>query len=331
MAGNPQEEYLFFNGTRIARRDVSSTGTTIALHYYFSDHLGTHAVVENATGTQCEQDIDYYPYGGQQNDYCTTPVVQGYKFNGKERDGESGLDNFGARYDTSNLGRFMTPDPLFVTPLHVVNPQRWNMYAYVVNNPTNYVDPDGKDAIAVNFQDEVPVVGHEGIISVHHDGAATYSRFGPATEKRPFDKGKMISSPLSTKVQFNESGLPTMDSYEALAKEVAGKEGQDPNTVRMNYFKTSDADTNALDNWIRELKTHQLPPYAFCSFSNCVGFTASGLFMAHAINSFEASQLSIVPNIFSLQLDFLSNQNYKPKPHITKKLCNPDGTNCVTI
>ncbi len=35
-----------------------------------------------------------------------------YKFTGKERDTESGLDNFGKRYNASSLGRFMTPDPL---------------------------------------------------------------------------------------------------------------------------------------------------------------------------------------------------------------------------
>jgi len=35
-----------------------------------------------------------------------------YKFTGKERDFESGLDNFGARYMGSILGRFMSPDPL---------------------------------------------------------------------------------------------------------------------------------------------------------------------------------------------------------------------------
>ncbi len=84
-----------------------------------------------------------------------------HKFTGKERDIESGLDDFVARHYASSLGRFMQPDPLFATPLHVVNPQRWNMYAYVVNNPTNYIDPDGKDAIAVNFVNEVPLGGHE--------------------------------------------------------------------------------------------------------------------------------------------------------------------------
>jgi RHS repeat-associated protein len=78
----------------------------------------SRSVVENATATVCEQDIDYYPYGGVQKDYCSgTGVPQNYKFTGKERDAESGLDNFGARYDSSSLGRFMTLTccPLFHT------------------------------------------------------------------------------------------------------------------------------------------------------------------------------------------------------------------------
>jgi RHS repeat-associated protein len=127
-------------------RDVSSG----AVHYYFSDHLGTHAVVENATGTACEQDIDYYPYGGVEEDYCSTPVAQHYKFIGKERDTETGLDDFVARYDTSNLGRFMTPDwaekPTAVPYAHFGNPQSLNLYSYVENNPTTFGDPDGHGA-----------------------------------------------------------------------------------------------------------------------------------------------------------------------------------------
>jgi hypothetical protein len=96
LGGNDEEEYLFFGGERIARRDVSSTGATVAIHYYFADHLGSHGVVENATGTTCEQDIDYHPYGGEEEDYCGgSGVSQNYKFTGKERDAESGLDNFG--------------------------------------------------------------------------------------------------------------------------------------------------------------------------------------------------------------------------------------------
>jgi len=143
LAGNDQEEYIFFNGQRIARRDTTSTGTTIAIHYYFSDHLGTHGVVENATGTVCEQDMDYYPYGGVENDYCSsTSVPQNYKFTGKERDGESGLDYFGARHNAPTMGRFMTPD-LLLNSGQPWNPQSWNRYAYTENNPLRYTDPTG--------------------------------------------------------------------------------------------------------------------------------------------------------------------------------------------
>jgi RHS repeat-associated protein len=144
LGGNTQEEYIFFNGQRIARRDVSSTGATIGLHYYFSDHLGTHAVVETVAtngGTNCDQDIDYYPYGSQENDYCPN-VAQHYKFTGKERDSESGLDMFGARYYGSSLGRFMRPDEPFADQ-DPSDPQSWNLYAYVRNNPLRYVDPTG--------------------------------------------------------------------------------------------------------------------------------------------------------------------------------------------
>jgi RHS repeat-associated protein len=131
--------YIFFNGQRVARSDSAG-----AIHYYFSDHPGSHAVVDNATGSACEQDIDYYPYGGVENDYCPN-VPQKYKFTGKERDSETGLDNFGARYDASSLGRFMTPDP-FYKDAHPSDPQSWNEYAYVRNQPLRLVDPTGNQA-----------------------------------------------------------------------------------------------------------------------------------------------------------------------------------------
>ena len=55
-----------------------------------------------------------------------------YKFTGKERDSESGLDNFGPRYFGSSMGRFMSPDPLAG---HTEDPQTLNRYVYVRDNP----------------------------------------------------------------------------------------------------------------------------------------------------------------------------------------------------
>ena len=143
LAGNTLNNYIFFNGQRVARSDSAG-----AVHYYFSDQLGSHALVENATGTLCEQDIDYYPYGGVEEDYCSgSGVTQNYKFTGKERDSESGLDNFGARYNASTMGRFMTPDwaarPTTVPYANFGDPQTLNLYSYARNNPTSFYDRDG--------------------------------------------------------------------------------------------------------------------------------------------------------------------------------------------
>ena len=65
-----------------------------------------------------------------------------HKFTGKERDAESGLDNFEARYLGSSLGRFMSPDPMGG---HLQDPQTLNRYAYVRNNPLSLTDPTGLD------------------------------------------------------------------------------------------------------------------------------------------------------------------------------------------
>jgi RHS repeat-associated protein len=96
------------------------------------------------------EDSDYYPYGGEIPLIPNDPNT--YKFTGKERDSESGLDNFMKRYYGSSLGRFQTPDPLVLQRLparaflaHVSNPQSWNKYAYVMNNPLSLTDPTGLD------------------------------------------------------------------------------------------------------------------------------------------------------------------------------------------
>ncbi len=93
------------------------------------------------TATLC-YDADFYPYGGERPPIVNT-CSQNYKFTGKERDSESGLDNFAARFNSSSLGRFVSPDPEG-SGSRQQNPQTWNMYGYAGNNPLYNIDPDGR-------------------------------------------------------------------------------------------------------------------------------------------------------------------------------------------
>src|SRR6185437_746651 len=72
---------------------------------------------------------------------------QNYKFEGKERDAETGNDDFGARYYSSRFGRWLSADwsavPAPVPYANLTNPQTLNLYAMVSDNPETFADLDG--------------------------------------------------------------------------------------------------------------------------------------------------------------------------------------------
>jgi RHS repeat-associated protein len=112
--------------------------------------LGTEQYRTTTTGTQYEYCINN-PFGD--NMYCASNQgdLSRVHFTGKERDNYdtsnlTNLDNFGARYYFSNMARFMSPDP-DNTGADSLNPQSWNMYAYVLNNPLISIDPTGLECL----------------------------------------------------------------------------------------------------------------------------------------------------------------------------------------
>jgi RHS repeat-associated protein len=64
------------------------------------------------------------------------------QFTSKERDAETGLDYFLARYYSGAQGRFMSPDPLMASG-STRDPQSWNRFTYGPNNPLRFIDPSG--------------------------------------------------------------------------------------------------------------------------------------------------------------------------------------------
>jgi RHS repeat-associated protein len=131
--------------TVIATLVCAGVGHAQTVEYYHLDPLGSVRAVTSQGGQVVERH-DYLPFG---EEWCGTQPCgasggQPKHFTGKERDVETGLDYFGARYYASQLGRFTTLDPVYTWQDNSVDPQRWNRYAYVRNNPLKHIDPDGR-------------------------------------------------------------------------------------------------------------------------------------------------------------------------------------------
>ena len=103
--------------------------------------VGSVRVVTDESGAVVRRH-DFTPYGEELN--VTYPNPDRKLFTGQEHDAETGLDYFGARYYRAGIGRFTTVDPVVTWKENLEDPQRWNRYAYVRNNPLRYTDPDGR-------------------------------------------------------------------------------------------------------------------------------------------------------------------------------------------
>jgi RHS repeat-associated protein len=134
LAGNNPTEYIYFAGKRIARRDNSGT-----VYYFLQDHLGSTRIIANASGG-IVRESDYYPFGGER--LVSGTVDDPHKFAGMYLDGESGLYYTWFRMYDPTLGRWLAPDPIAGD---ASDPGSLNRYAYVLNNPVNFIDPLGLD------------------------------------------------------------------------------------------------------------------------------------------------------------------------------------------
>jgi RHS repeat-associated protein len=185
---NGVTENYFYDGESRRVAKANGTGTTTYIYdadgqlamefptgspaigtaYLTADMLGSTRLITDGTGntTECQ---DYLPFGQQiqagvdgRSAVCfgVANTLPEKTFTGKERDVNTGLDYFGARYMSSAQGRFTSPDEFpggIVDPFtgqqvqqpkplpyaDTRYPQSLNKYAYVVNNPLRWTDPDG--------------------------------------------------------------------------------------------------------------------------------------------------------------------------------------------
>jgi len=166
LNGSSQWQYsnVYMGGQLLA---TQLAGDTV---FALNDWLGTKRAVVGTSG--CGSAFMSFPFG----DALTAPIAlngltacsdpSDQHFTGKERDAESGLDYFGARYYASTVGRWLSPDwsaqedPVPYAKLD--NPQTLNLYEYVGNNPLTSVDRDGHDWIERLLEESQGMVENAG-------------------------------------------------------------------------------------------------------------------------------------------------------------------------
>ncbi len=121
---------------------VGAMRVNSTLYFVLKDHLGSASVVTDSTGTTVGEDR-FYPFGETR---FTTGTMQTDKlFTGQRAMAGLGIYNFGARYYSPKLGRFLSADSIVPSP---ASPQAFNRYSYVMNNPLRYIDPTGHKCVS---------------------------------------------------------------------------------------------------------------------------------------------------------------------------------------
>ncbi|WP_164981467.1 RHS repeat-associated core domain-containing protein [Silvibacterium dinghuense] len=139
-SGNWLHTNVFEDGQLLATYKGSST------YFAMKNWLGTKRMLVDENGLNGSS-YNSFPYGNVLFFGWAGVDPSELHFTGKERDTESGNDFFGARYYSSSLGRFLSPDwsatPTAVPYADLTDPQSLNLYGYMRNNPLGGVDPDG--------------------------------------------------------------------------------------------------------------------------------------------------------------------------------------------
>jgi RHS repeat-associated protein len=136
-----QEDYIY-RGTQMLAAEVPDTARTRHFHL---DHLGTPRLITGNGGAELSRH-NYHPFGVEIAPTSTSAAGtsrEKKQLTGHERDAES-LDYMHARFYAPYMGRFLSVDPVLDIKEALHEPELWNRYSYVTNNPLKFTDPDGR-------------------------------------------------------------------------------------------------------------------------------------------------------------------------------------------
>jgi RHS repeat-associated protein len=120
------------------------TAAQETIEYYATDALGSVRIAFASNGTVVGRQ-DYAPFG---RPLFLVPTMPKEGFGAQEKDDESDQSYFHARMFQDRTGRFSRPDPIGAG---LFAPQRWNRYAYALNNPMTFSDTNGLNPIPFFF------------------------------------------------------------------------------------------------------------------------------------------------------------------------------------
>jgi RHS repeat-associated protein len=285
---------LSSSGNQADFDNVQLSGPSV--FYYVEDMLGTSRVMTTSTGVVC-YDADFYPYGGERTPYTDTCTQNNYKFTGKERDSESGLDNFGARYNSSSLGRWMSPDAINLTDERVLNPaDTLNKYIYGGNNPLKYIDPDGRDITV--FYTNTGFAGHFWLVAYDQStGNSAVMNFGPRDE----DAGARVQEGLGIAVPGDTNFGSHITSADELKQDFTSL------TIQTNPEDAQKA--------IQAINSFNGDPHQFMTYSqNCTTVCRDVLHKILKLDSTSIKPVSLWGEIYKKWSNAALNQRPGSKP-----------------
>jgi len=278
-SGQSSTTLEFFNHTEgYIEKNTNSTGgkkpiiTTSFTHVYqYKDHLGNIRLSyadDNRDGhiailrgnTDIDGDYDYrneireesnyYPFGLKHKGYNNVITGRDHKFdyNGMEFNEELGLNwhDYGARNYDASLGRWMNVDPLSETS------RRFSPYAYALNNPIFYIDPDGMQATDWYENGDGNIVYDENITSQQDlddagiDGeyiAESFVGIDQNQSVKSFNEDGTISSSSQDEIGENDTVIAIESSQGDMTKDMAPSKGQEFSTAATAAVVTSQGDS----------------------------------------------------------------------------------------
>ncbi len=139
-------KFAYTNGTAFLKYMDPMVGGMVAVHngdgtgyFQHADWLGSSRLAVTGGGT-ATYDRAYAPFG---EIYDESGGTTNRNFTGQREDTTPGIYDFLFRQQASSQGRWLVPDPAGLAAVDLTNPQTWNRYAYVANNPLSNVDPLG--------------------------------------------------------------------------------------------------------------------------------------------------------------------------------------------